>query len=239
MRGLVTINLISIILPVYNQADHIEDLIDDYVRVIKTIPFPIEVLLVVNSSRDNSFVLCQSLADRYPILRVLYSEKGGWGLSVRLGLQEARGDLLCFTNSARTRPEDLLLFLLYGISNPQVVVKANRKLRDNWLRRLGSLLYNLQVRSLFDLAYWDINGTPKVFPRSFEGLLRLEENGDLIDAEFNVICRRADYPMIEVPIVSVARRGGKSTTNYASAIRMYAGAIRLWKRMGASTGKSK
>jgi glycosyltransferase involved in cell wall biosynthesis len=235
----VAINLISIILPVYNQADHIQNLIEDYIRVIATIPFPIELILVVNNSRDNSLTLCRGLADRYPMLRVLHSQEGGWGLSVRLGLQEARGDLLCYTNSARTRPEELLLFLLYGISNPQVVVKANRKFRDNWLRRLGSLLYNLQVRSLFDLAYWDINGTPKVFPRSFDGLMHLEENGDLIDAEFNVICRQSDYPMIEVPVVSVARRGGKSTTNYASALRMYTGAIRLWKRMGASTRKSR
>jgi len=224
---------------VHNQADHIESLVNDYVKTIRTIPYPFEIVLVVNNSRDHSLVLCQKLADRYPMIRLIHSKEGGWGLSVRLGLREARGDLLCFTNSARTRPEELLLFLLYGISNPEVVIKANRKFRDNWLRRLGSLLYNLQVRSLFDLAYWDVNGTPKVFPRSFDGLMHLEENGDLIDAEFNVICRQSEYPMIEVPIVSVARRGGKSTTNYASALRMYAGAIRLWKRMGLSTQKSK
>ena len=45
-------------------------------------------------------------------------------------------------------------------------MKANRKIRDNWRRRLGSLLYNLECRALFDLANWDINGTPKVFPRA-------------------------------------------------------------------------
>jgi hypothetical protein len=151
-----------------------------------------------------------------------------------LGLQAAQGDLLCYTNSARTRPEDLLLFVLYGISNPNVVIKANRKLRDNWRRRLGSLLYNIQIRFLFDLPYWDINGTPKVFPRSYHRLLQLEEHGDLIDAEFNVICRQLNYPMIEVPLVAIARHGGKSTTNYASAIGMYVGAIRLWKKMGTS-----
>ena len=234
----MTINLISIILPVHNQADHIENLVEDYVQCVKAIPFPLEMILVVNNSHDDSLALCQRLADRYPMIRVLNSDAGGWGLSVRLGLQEARGDLLCFTNSARTRPEDLLLFLLYGISNPNVVIKANRKFRDSWVRRLGSLLYNLQIRSLFDLAYWDINGTPKVFPRSHDGLMNLNENGDLLDAEFTVICRQLDYPVIEVPVVRVARRGGKSTTNYGSAIRMYVGAIRLWKRMGRSTRES-
>lgn len=188
------IDLISVILPVYNQGDHIEKLVIGYVDAIKAIQIPIEIILVVNNSHDDSLAICQNLASRYSMIRVIHSDAGGWGLSVRLGLQEACGDLLCYTNSARTSPEDLLLFILYGISNPNAVIKANRKIRDNWRRRLGSLIYNLELRFLFDLAYWDVNGTPKVFPRSFKKLMELDENGDLIDAEFNVLCRQSDYP---------------------------------------------
>jgi glycosyltransferase involved in cell wall biosynthesis len=228
----MTINLISIILPVYNQADHIENLVNDYVKVVQKIPVPCEFILVVNNSHDCSLELCQKLAHNNSSIRVVHSEQGGWGHAVHLGIGEAHGDLLCYTNSARTRPADLLLFLLYGYANPDAVIKANRKFRDNWRRRLGSLLYNIQIRALFDLACWDINGTPKIFHRSHEKLLQLQEEGDLIDAEFNVICRQQDYPILEVPVVSVIRRGGKSTTNYGSAIRMYWGALRLWKRIG-------
>ncbi len=234
MRLNVKIKLVSIVLPVHNQGDHIEKLIVDYIQSIKVIPVPFELILVVNNSRDNSFNVCVDLANRYPTVRVIHSEAGGWGLAVRMGLQEACGDLLCYTNSARTRPKDLLLMLLYGISNQNVVIKADRKFRDNWRRRLGSLLYNLEIRFLFNLPYWDINGTPKVFPRSCERLLQLSEDGDLIDAEFNVICHRSGYQVIEVPLVAISRRGGKSTTNYNSAIGMYVGAIRLWKKMGTS-----
>ena len=56
--------------------------------------------------------------------------------------------------------------LLYAAAYPNVVVKANRKIREHWTRRLGSLLYNLECRALFDLSNWDVNGTPKVFPRA-------------------------------------------------------------------------
>jgi hypothetical protein len=52
-------------------------------------------------------------------------------------------------------------------------VKANRKIRDHWSRRLGSLLYNLECRALFDLSVWDVNGTPKVFPRSCDRAAQL------------------------------------------------------------------
>jgi hypothetical protein len=119
--------------------------------------------------------------------------------------------------------------LLYALAYPNVVVKANRKIREGTRRRLGSLLYNIECRWLFDLANWDVNGTPKVFPRSFEQLLTLRRDDDLIDAEFSAICRREGYPMIEVPVFSTRRHGGKSTTNLGSAVKMYWGAYLLWR----------
>ncbi|HKP53416.1 MAG TPA: glycosyltransferase family 2 protein [Chloroflexia bacterium] len=223
--------LTSVILPVYNQADHIRVIVEKYEEALKRAELPHELILVVNGSRDKSLDVCQSLSEEYPPVRVIHSEKGGWGLAVKLGLKEARGDLLCYTNSARTSPQDLMLLVLYAVTFPRAVIKANRKIRENWRRRLGSLLYNLECRMLFDLSNWDINGTPKVFPRTFRKLLDLTKEDDLIDAEFSAICRREGYRMLEVPIFSARRHGGKSTTHYLSALKMYLGAYRLWRSM--------
>jgi hypothetical protein len=159
--------------------------------------------------------------------RLTWRREGGGGRAVRAGLAEARGELVCYTNSARTAPEMLTLCLVYAMAYPGVVVKANRRLRESWRRRLGSLLYNLECRALFDIAVWDVNGTPKVFPRRYEQLLALEREDDLIDAEFNWICKREGYPIVEVPILGTPRLGGKSTTNVRSALRMYVGAWKL------------
>lgn len=220
--------LLSIILPVYNQADHIEAIVTEYEAVLQNLPYAHEYILVVNGCRDASLEVCQQLARRFERVRVVHSVAGGWGLAVRLGLHAARGDILCYTNSARTSPQELLLSLLYAVSNPGTVIKANRKIRESWRRRLGSLLYNLECRMLFDLSAWDINGTPKVFPRAYTKLWNLTRDDDLIDAEFNIICRREGYPMLEVPVFSTRRHGGSSTTNYRSAIKMYWGILRLW-----------
>lgn len=225
-------SLVSIILPVYNQADHIEQIVSEYEAALTRLPTPHELLLVVNGSRDRSLAVCQELAATYDTVRVVSSTQGGWGLAVKLGLAAARGDILAYTNSARTSPADLLLLLLYTVAYPNVVVKANRKIRDHWRRRLGSLLYNLECRSLFTLSNWDINGTPKVFPRRFEKLLELTRDDDLIDLEFIATCRSQGYPVIEVPIFSTRRHGGTSTTNYRSALRMYWGAYALRRRFG-------
>jgi len=221
--------LVSIVLPVHNQADHIRGIVEEYLEPLERVGHPYEIILVPNACRDESADVCRALAAANPAVRVVESELGGWGRAVRLGLREARGDVLCYTNSARTPPQDLALMLLYATAYPGVVVKANRKIREHWTRRLGSLLYNMECRALFDLSNWDVNGTPKVFPRTFDRLLGLTRDDDLIDAEFSLICRREGYPMVEVPIFSHRRHGGKSTTNLRSAVRMYWGAIQLWR----------
>ena len=218
----------SIILPVYNQADHIEEIVDEYVDTLADFTYSHELILVVNNSRDNSRAECEKLQVKYNNVRSIYLEQGGWGRAVKEGLKIAQGRMICYTNSARTSARNLTLLLLYGAVNNDRVIKANRKNRDSVFRRLGSLFYNLECRALFDFPFWDVNGTPKVFPRSFSKILDLSRNDDLIDLEFSIICRQYDYPMIEVPIFSQRRHGGKSTTNIGSAVRMYLGALRLW-----------
>jgi len=224
----VTGRQVSIVLPVHNQADHIEPLVADYARALEDLSIGYEVILVPNGCRDESVSVCSALADASTgAVRTVELERAGWGAAVRAGLKEATGEQLCFTNSARTPPQLLAVALTFASVYPNVVVKAQRTIRDNRRRRIGSLVYNLECRVLFDLSTWDINGTPKIFPRSFRRLLELKRDDDLLDAEFVAVCRRERYPIVEIPALVTVRHGGKSTTSVRSAVRMYTGAFKL------------
>jgi glycosyltransferase involved in cell wall biosynthesis len=188
-------------------------------------------VLVPNACRDRSPDICRSLALRRDNVRVVELAEGGWGRAVRAGLAEASGDLLCYANSARTQPPMLTLMLVYAAAYPNAVLKANRTIRDSFQRRVGSLLFNLECRALFDLPTMDVNGTPKVFPRSFARLLELTRDDDLIDVEFMLTCMREGYPMLEVPILATQRHGAESTTSYRSAARLYHGAWRMKREL--------
>lgn len=221
---------ISVVLPVYNQADHIEEVLTGYLSALAKTNLSFELLPVINGPRkDKSLEICQAISQKEPRVRTLVTDKGGWGHAVRFGLAEATGTLLCYTNCARTSPGDLMLILLYAQSHEGVIIKANRRVRDSFIRRLGSVIYNFECRWLFDLAVWDVNGTPKAFPRSNAKLLQLTCEDDLIDLEFNATVRSENYPILEVPIISSQRHGGKSTTNLKSAWKMYMGAWTLAK----------
>jgi glycosyltransferase involved in cell wall biosynthesis len=221
--------LISVVLPVHNQAAHIGGIIGSYCDVLPRLEHPFELVLSVNGSSDDSFAVCQALAQTHPEVRVISDARAGWGLAVKAGLRAARGDLLCYTNCARTSATDLQQVLYKGLESPEAVIKAIRRVRDNWKRRLGSALYNAECRLLLGVQTRDVNATPKVFSRSHAPLLSLTSDGDMLDAEFLFICRREGFPVIEVPIFGNRRQGGSSTTNYRSAVGMYTGAYRLWR----------
>jgi glycosyltransferase involved in cell wall biosynthesis len=138
------VGTVSIILPVHNQADHIDGVVGGYLSVVQRLQLEVDLVLVVNKCTDRSMDVCRRLAERHLEVRTLELVDGGWGRAVRAGLASARGDLLCYANSARTSPEILALMLSYARVYPEVVLKANRRIRDSVIRRAGSLLYNLE-----------------------------------------------------------------------------------------------
>jgi glycosyltransferase involved in cell wall biosynthesis len=224
----IAVPSVSIILPIYRQASHIGAVIEGYLAALQELPATWEILLVVNGSGgDDSLEVCRELESRNPGLRTIHSPERGWGRAVRLGIAEARGDLICYTNAARTAADELVFALRSALEYPDAVIKANRKFRDSAFRRMGSLLYNLQCRALFNLPFWDINGTPKVFPRKLDKLRSLSRNDDLIDLEFDVVCQEEGYRLLEIPILCTRRHGGKSTTGIRSAFRLYYGAYQF------------
>ncbi len=115
---------VSLVLPVHNQGEHIRSIVEGYIDGLDVLPIRYEIILIVNGSTDDSQAVCDALAAEFDGVQALALEKRGWGHSVRTGLSVARGDLLCFTNSARTTREILMLTLAYSLAYPEVVAQG-------------------------------------------------------------------------------------------------------------------
>lgn len=215
-------------LPVYNQADHIEAVVAGYLAALDRVACRHELILVSNGCRDDSPAVCRELARRNAAVRAIDSRAGGWGLAVKLGLSAGAGNWLAYTNSARTTGDQLATLVLQALLTPDTVVKATRLGRSG-PRMLGSSLYNRECRLFFRVPCRDVNGTPKIFPRRFHKLLALTRDDDLIDLEFLSVCHREGYPVREVPVQSRPRHGGESTTKLKTAWKLYSGAYRMWR----------
>ena len=222
---------VSVVLPAYRGAEHVRTVIPEMTTEVEKLGTEFELIVVVNGPRDGTDEAAAELQAADGRVRVLRAEDAGWGRAVRTGLQAATGELLAYTNLARTPPQVLRTALALALDCRGFVVKATRRVRDSTTRRAGSVVYNLECRILFDLSVFDVNGTPKVFPAEFADLRDLRRNDDLIDVELLAICRARGYQVIEFSVPPLPRHSGKSTTNLASAWRMCTGALTVRREL--------
>jgi glycosyltransferase involved in cell wall biosynthesis len=215
------------VLPCRNQADHIGRIVPDVIRALESADVPFELVLVPNASSDATESIVDDLARQDERIRVIPNPDGGWGRSVRIGLDAARGTILGYTNSARTEPASLPRFVERFRMAPHRLVKRCRIERQAPLRAVGSWLYNREARWLFGIRTSDVNGTPKLFAADFYRRLSLRSTGDLFDLELMVQAQWHGLEIDEIVLPGFRRHGGKSSTTLGSAWRMYLGALRL------------
>jgi glycosyltransferase involved in cell wall biosynthesis len=221
----------SVVLPVQDQEGHIRGVVESHLARLDRLPVPVEILLVANAASDRTEAICADLAARHSNVRHLSLERPGAGRAYRDGLANARGEWLCIANSARTTSELLAEMASEVLRRERpLLLMAKRTGRRSPYRRVASFAYSLECRLFLGLRWRDVNGTPKIFPRTFTRLLDLRSDGDEIDAELLYACVREGYPVVEWPIPFPARHEGRSTTGVRTGLRMYAAVPRMRRR---------
>lgn len=83
--------LLTIVIPTYNMQDYLNRCLDSLI-VSECLMFQLEVLVVIDGSKDRSSEIAHTYQDRYPeTFRVIDKENGNYGSCVNRGLKEAAG----------------------------------------------------------------------------------------------------------------------------------------------------
>lgn len=218
---------LSVVLPCRNQGDHIGRVLQSYAQPLEAVTPHYELIAVPNACTDDTADIVRSLSEDDPRLRCVELELGGWGRAVLAGLEAARGELLCYTNSARTDPAEIPALLELYRKNAPCLAKVRRSNRNAPLREIGSLLYNLEGKIFFGVESGDVNGTPKILSRETLDRIQPGRIDDLIDMELLALAAREKVDVVEMTTEGFERHGGKSSTNFGSAWRMYTGVLGL------------
>ena len=121
--------LLSIIVPVYNEVATSRAVLDRLVAI--DLPVPREIVVVDDGSTDGTAqVLDAAVGERLPIV-VLHAERnGGKGAAIRLGLGRARGSIIAIQDADLELDPQQLAFLVAPIlSGTASVVYGSRFLR--------------------------------------------------------------------------------------------------------------
>lgn len=97
--------LVSVLIPLYN----VERYLDDCVRsVVAQTHRDLEIVLVDDGSTDRSGAICDAWAARDARVRVVHTANRGVAAARNRGLDEARGDVVCFVDSDDWIERDLV-----------------------------------------------------------------------------------------------------------------------------------
>ncbi len=160
---------LSIVVPCYNEADNIPELITRFARVIDD--QPIELVIVNNGSNDLSAEILAKYQQQYLFITVVDIKiNQGYGYGIMAGLRQAKADCLGWTHAdLQTDPSDVIKafhLLQEQKETNRCYIKGDRKGRP-----LFDQIFTMGM-SLFETLYlatrlWDINAQPNIFHRSF------------------------------------------------------------------------
>ena len=145
-------NGISIVVPVFNSQDTLKELAARMVKVLEQTPYPFEVLLINDGSRDASWRTIQELAgadSRFQGFDLV--RNFGQVNALMCGLKQARFELaLTMDDDLQHPPEDIpALLSVMETGQYDVVYGIYDQKKDSWFRALGSEIVDLIYNKVF------------------------------------------------------------------------------------------
>jgi len=140
---------LSIVVPVYNNARTLDELIDRIVRVVDDLGLDTEIIFVDDGSTDSSAQLLQDRGRLDPRIRVLRLARNfGSQAALCCGFDHVRGKrTVCLDADLENFPEDIPALLHALERGHDLACAVREKRRSSWLRRrLPSALLNAYVQ---------------------------------------------------------------------------------------------
>lgn len=214
---------ISIIIPIYEGAGTIANLVDELVNSLTR--SELEVVLVNDGSRDNSHEVCISLFRKYKnvVKYICLARNFGEHNAVLAGLNNATGDYAVIIDDDFQNPPGEIEKLIDKATAGQydVVYSYYNKKYHSWFRNLGSQFNNFVANCL-------LNKPKDLYLSSFKCLSRF------ITQE--VIKYKGPFPYIDGLILRSTQNIGKVKVKHAKRKEGKSGytlkkLIRLWLNM--------
>lgn len=199
--------LLTVIMPVYNERATIGEAI----RRLRAVDLPIdhEIVVVDDGSNDGTSEILRRVSDS--TLRVItHSENAGKGAAIRLGLAEARGDLIVIQDGdLEYDPRDLPRMLRPLLEGQARVVYGSRFTgeRRNMLfwHWAGNRFLSLLTNVLFNTTLSDMETCYKMFDAELLRSLPLTADRFDFEPEVTALVLRRGERIWEVPISYAGR----------------------------------
>jgi polyisoprenyl-phosphate glycosyltransferase len=207
---------VSVVLPCYNEADHVMLEIERITAAMDAAGRPYEILAIDDASTDDTLAVLRSAEPRFPRLRVIpFRRNGGSGTVRRIGTRRSRGEVVVWTDADMTYPNEripeLVDLLLSDPSYDQVVgARTSEEGTHKWARVPAKWFIRKVAERLTNQRIPDLNSGLRAFRRSVAlPYLRLLPPGFSCVTTLSLSFLSNQHDIKYVPI-EYAQRSGRS-----------------------------
>ena len=202
--------LVSIVIPVYNEAENLEELIRRCGAACDTMAKPYEIILVDDGSSDGSEAIITRAAEQKHgnVVGVILNRNYGQHAAVMAGFSETRGDIVVTLDADLQNPPEEIPKLIQKIEEGADVVGSIRvSRRDTRFRRLSSFIINKAVQGVTGVMMNDYGCMLRAYRRNIvDAMLQCREHSTFIPVLANSFARNT----VEIEVKHESRAAGES-----------------------------
>jgi len=204
---------LSIIVPAYNEESRLGDTVREILEYVRSKNLDAEIIVVDDGSSDKTIDIAKNVFTEFPNIQtnaIRYDKNRGKGFAVKTGMEAATGKIALFSDADLSTPIEELPKLFEPIQRGEFDVTLGSRALDRsligehqpWRREQGGKVFNLFVRTLTGLPFWDTQCGFKAFNmQKFRPLLevmQIERFG--FDVEFLYVAHHNSLKLKEIPV---------------------------------------
>ncbi len=222
---------ISVVIPVYNEADGLADFLSALDRAIDFEAIRHEYIFIDDGSTDHSWDILQTLSrKRGDITLISLSRRFGKDTAIFAGLESAVGDAVIVIDADLQDPPGIIRALVEKWRNGHDIVIGVRKQRrgEHWGRRLAAKLFYRLIQAISDCDLPPNSGDLCLLDRrAVAAILEFTERTRYFKGLINWVGFRRGF----VEYTREKRHGGESKWNYMQLTAFAIDAITSYSRL--------
>ncbi len=213
---------VSVILPVYNEAAIIARVFAEVAAFVRGRSGDDQFIFVDDGSKDGTADRIQALIDESGLEQIELlrcTRNGGKGRAIKIGIDQCKAPLICFTDGDLAYPLKSIDDLTRSLADHQVAVGSRhldgtRQRNIHLHRKLLGWGFNKLVRVILSLPYRDTQAGLKGFHADAARAIfaRQRVTGFAFDAELIFLAKRLGYRIGEVPAIVSEEHSYKVST---------------------------
>ena len=212
---------ISVVTPVYNAVDIVDELYRQLVENLEKITKDFEIIMVNDADPTGSSAKIEALAQKDKRVKLIdFSRNFGQHIAISAGLDYAEGDYVVVMDCDLQDPPNKIPFLLEELkkSGKEVVFAIREDRKDSFFKILYSNIFRKIKNFLSDKIYFSIQGMGNfsiLTKKVAQNIRKLRE----LNRDYGGFVQWCGYPILYVPIEYNARYSGKSGYTFFKSLK--------------------